>query len=168
MINKVLVFAALLIVVGGVVAQIISRKDNDRPLVITAEAEQDSGLSARKMPVKVVFQNTSDQTIRLLNIFDLVEERKMFFMVRITDMEGTPVDTIGGGKISLSKNAVKYLELGKNERMTVSLDLTDFLPAGKPLKSGTYNVSITYQNQYGENCFKGKVESRPISLNISD
>jgi hypothetical protein len=168
MINKVLMLAALLIVVGGVVAQVISRKDKDHPLVITAEAEQDSGLSARKMPVKVVFQNTSDQTIRLLNIFDMVEERKVFFTVRITDMEGTPVDTIGGGKISLSKNSIKYIELGKGESMTVSLDLTEFLPGSQLPKPGTYNVSITYQNQYGENCFKGRVESRPITLNISD
>jgi hypothetical protein len=83
-------------------------------------------------------------------------------------INGTPINTLGGGKISLSKDSMKYIELRKGKEYRVKLDLKDFLPEKYSLKSGAYNVSVVYRNQYGEDCFKGSLETNTITLHLTE
>lgn len=166
--NKAFLFVALLIVVGGVVAQIISTKADDVPLTLKTETVRAESYSAENMPINLVFRNTGDKTVRLLDVFSDSNANRVFFTIRIIDVNGTPVATIGGGKISLSKSSIKYIELEKGETLSVGLDVTDFLPSEYSLKPGVYSISVAYYNQYGENCFKGKIESRAITVNVPE
>ena len=59
---------------------------------------------------------------------------------------------------------MKYLELKKGSQTSIRINLMDYDPPQYLLKPGLYSASVTYRNQYGENCFKGILESKPIGL----
>lgn len=124
--------------------------------------------STAAIPIEIVFRNNEDEAVNLLNIFDDSTARRIFFSFNLRDINGTPINTLGGGKISLSKDSMKYLELKKDGEYTVRLDLKEFLPEDYSLKPGAYNVSVVYHSHYGENCFKGNLESNVISLHLTE
>lgn len=168
MISKISILVVLVIIAVGIEAQFISKRDDDPPLSLKIEAIDGVTYSSKILPINVVFRNTKDESIRLLDVFRDSKMKLSFFTVKITDANETPINTVGGGKISLSKDAMKYITLKREESYLVPLDLVDFLPTDGRLQPGSYSVSVTYQNQYGEDCFKGKVESNTIILTINE
>lgn len=168
MTRKISLFAVLVIIAVGVAAQMTLLKGDELPISIQVQVVDGTNYSTKNLPVNVIFRNTSDGAIRLLDVFDDSKLKSSFFVAKINDVNGTPIDTIGGGKISLSKDAMQYVVLKKDESHVVRLDLTNFLPGDFKLRPGSYFVSVIYQNQYGEDCFKGKVESNAINLTITE
>ncbi len=158
-----------MVIVFGTLAQIIVTK-SDKP-VLDLRAKLVNGtvyLNDKDIPIDVVFRNVGDKPVRLLGIFDDLAAQRIIFHLKMTDSKGTPIETLGGGKISLSQDSIKYFTLGKDETYTVRLNLKDFLLENYSLKSGSYDVTVIYFNQYGEDCFKGRLKSNPEKLTVAE
>lgn len=163
---------ALLAVTGslvlGTIAQIMNAKEDKPPILIETKTVSGVFYSTQDIPFDVVFRNNEDDVVRLLNVFDDPKSHLIFFIINLRDSNGTPISTLGGGKISLSKDSMKYIELAKGEEFTVRLNLKDYFPSDAAIKAGNYDVSVTYRNQYGENCFRGSVESNTLNLYLNE
>ncbi len=166
LIGSLTVVAITFVVFGGI-AQIV--KDSNKPaLGLEAKIIGEAIYSTKDIPIEIIFRNEEAPILKLLDIFDDADARKIFFTVNLRDDNGTPVSTVGGGKISISRESMKYLELKKDEQYKVSLNLKDFIPPGFSIEAGRYSVSIVYSNQYGKNCFKGRVESNTIDIYLNE
>lgn len=99
--------------------------------------------------------------IRILNKFEPIS---VFFFIHITREDGTPILLPGGAKISFMRGSLDYITLGRGDQHHVTLELGDILPNG--LEAGIYTVSVEYYNQYGDDCFKGILESDQITLTV--
>src|SRR5262249_34289107 len=110
------------------------------------------------IPLEIVFHNDGKEPVRMLDVFNNASSKKIFFVVTLSDANDSPLFTSGGGKITFSKDSPKYLELGPGDETTVMINLVDFVPAARSLEPGIYKLSVTYFNQYGENCFKGPLK----------
>ena len=70
-----------------------------------------------------------------------------------------------GGKISFSSNNMfRYVTLEQEDSFSTVFTLSDLLPNfdWAVVPNGTYSLTGVYKNQYGKNCFKGKLESTNI------
>jgi hypothetical protein len=120
------------------------------------------------VPLKVTFENVSGKRVRLLRVF---KPTTAFFKVNgLMNRANTSV--------SVPKLAVKpeiqadlrrpgswqYLELEPNESFTTQVDVSDLLPSN--LEEGLYEISLTYHNEYGENCFKGTMTTEGAWFSI--
>lgn len=123
--------------------------------------ESDSSTwSVNSAPVSVTFRNSGPNSFELLDLFDPIP---VFFGFQIVRSDGTPLQVPGAGKIHLGPADV--IVLGAGETHTVELDIGSLL-ADAEIKSDSYTVSVTYQNQYGEGCFHGRVESNEVVVTI--
>lgn len=161
----ILVVTALLVI--GAIAQIMNSDDESR-LSIETRSIEGHFYSMRDMPLDVVFKNNGDEVIRLLDVFSDPKLPLILFTVDVRDANGTPIDTLGGGKIALSKDSMKYIVLASKADYKVQLNLKDFLPKDTQIKAGNYNVAVTYTNKYGDDCFKGTVVSNALSLYLNE
>ncbi len=113
------------------------------------------------VPLDIVFQNSSDAPLRILDVFDNPAAKRVFFNIVLKDAEGSSIDIGGGwGRIDMSPGYAKYTELKENETMKVRINLKDYQLPSERLKPGVYSISVTYRNQYGTNCFKGTLKSK--------
>ena len=120
------------------------------------------------LPVQVVFKNVTANSCRIINTFEKVPICLWFFLTRY---DGTPITTRFGGKISFSHSKPpEYIELSPNDTYQLTVDVSNLISKDRYTQSlinqGVYTLSVTYSNQYGKNCFKGRVESEPISVSI--
>jgi len=114
--------------------------------------------------LRITFENNGSQKLRLLAEFDPLP---VFVTFNIVCEDGTPLaDLPGGGKVDFPARQLRYVELEKNEFFGIQIDLATFLTT--PLREGRYQISATYHNQYGENCFQGSVSSPPISVTVKN
>lgn len=164
--GAVLIMVVTCIAVAAI-AQIFNMKNDEPPLILEVRTINGATYSKEDVPLEIVFHNKSEKPIRLLNIFDQPDLVKIFFSLDLTDNNETPIDTLGGGKVSLSKDSIKYIELQKGETHSVKINLKEFLPPNVSFKPETYKVSVKYRNQYGENCFKGTLESNSVDLHLT-
>jgi hypothetical protein len=112
------------------------------------------------IPLDIIFQNDSEEPVRILDVFDNPAAKRVFFNIVLKDAEGSSIDIGGGwGRIDMSPGYAKYTELNENETMKVRINLKDYQLPSERLKPGVYSISVTYRNQYGTNCFKGTLES---------
>jgi hypothetical protein len=118
----------------------------------------------QSIPVRITFQNNGDQEIRMLHHFTPLP---VFFAFGLTRADGTPIGIPGAGKISFMEGQVDYLTLRKNEFFGFETDLATLIPTTAVLPPGQYELSVTYHNQYGENCFQGQLASTPIKLELT-
>ncbi len=118
------------------------------------------------IPLKLTFENVSAKKIRILDAFHEPKALPVFFQFEMKASDGTPIPIAGAGKIDFSKDSLHYVQLAKGQKYEVMLNLADIIPPDEKLKEGVYGVSLTYYNQYGENCFQGKVTSNLIQLHI--
>lgn len=175
----VVVVAIFGFVVAGVITQIPSARSHElgtradsslRPqeresqLDIVVKVVDGENYSTENIPLEIVFTNVSSYTINLLDAFDTSNKKRIFLTVTLRDGHESPFFTSGGGKISFSKNSMKYIELKKGEQTSVRINLIDYDLPHETLKAGLYSVLVTYRNQYGEDCFKGTVTSQPLNL----
>lgn len=155
---------AIVLVFGSWITAICAQ---ERPsgLSLKLEAVPETEYSTRYAPLRITFVNIGGPDQRILNIFDRVGPERVFFTFQIWDRD-TPVGMFGGGKISIPLNGYKYATLKEGEELRLDVDLKRFFPRDFNLAPGTYRVRVKYFNQYGENCFRGALESNPIDLDF--
>ncbi len=151
-------------IVTAALAQVFVKKGEPTGLELGLKLIDTWGGNVDDLPAEVSFRNRTGDTVRILDLFDTGVSSRVFFSITWFDTNGTPVFSTGGGKISPSKASIKYVELKKDEEFLTKIKLREFLPNKEPLKSGLYEVQITYRNQYGEDCFKGRLESKKIRV----
>jgi hypothetical protein len=140
--------------------------DKPRQLSLVTRAVNGALYTTEQAPIQVVFRNDSKNTIRVLDAFRDPGETRVFFSVTLRDVYGVPIFTSGGGKADFAGKSLKYIELGKGEEYVVNINLKEYLPSRVRLEQGGYSVSVVYQNQYGEDCFRGTLESDLLALSL--
>ena len=141
--------------------------DKDAPLEMKVKTVRGAIYTTEDIPLDIVFHNRANEPVKLLNFFNNAAEKRVFFTVTLRDSHGSPFFIRGGGKIDIPRYASTYIELKKGEKTVVRINLSDYLSPITSLKAGVYSVSVLYGNQYGENCFRGTLESNSLSLSLS-
>jgi hypothetical protein len=171
MTRKGLTVAASIVVLisslGLVIARVANRKEVS-PLRLNISTLYDVDYNVSHIPLKVTFENTSEGDVRILQAFKDPAVLPVFFRFGITASDGTPIATRGGGKVTLSPESYQYAVLKRGQKLEVIADVARVLPDGVKLKEGTYHFNLVYQNQYGADCFKGRVESNIIEVRLAD
>ena len=118
--------------------------------------------SPTNIPLRIAFENSGAGKVRLLAVFDPLPVFLSFDIVR---EDGTPLaDLPGGGKVAFPPGLLRYVELAEGEFFGFRVDLAAFL--ARRLDEGRYRIFATYHNQYGENCYQGKVSSPWLELTV--
>ena len=112
------------------------------------------------IPLAITFRN-GGTPVRILRQF---EPLPVFFSFDMVDADGTPLLLPGGGKIDLRRNVMEYVTLARGETYMLAVDIHHLMPS--PLKADAYTLSVTYHNQYGEDCFRGSLHSNTITVTI--
>ncbi len=134
------------------------------PLKIAVSAIPGVVYTKSNVPLRLRFENVSGEEIRILRHF---EPLPVFFAFDMVDEDGMHVAIPGAGKIDFYEGAMKYATLPAGGTLDVDVNLAEVLTRPELVKPGRYMISVTYHNQYGENCFRGMVSSEPISLTLS-
>lgn len=159
--------AVLISSLGLVIARVANRGEVS-PVQLHISTLYDVDYNVSHIPLKVTFENTSKGDVRILKAFKDPAVLPVFFRFGITASDGTPVATRGGGKVTLSPESYQYAVLKKGQKLEVIADVAQMIPDSVKLKEGTYDVNLVYQNQYGTDCFKGRVESNTIQVLLAD
>jgi hypothetical protein len=117
--------------------------------------------SLHLLPLQVTFRNIGDAALRILDQFEPIP---VFFSFNIVYEDGTPIPIAGGGKIDLPSSMKNYITLLPSEHAEIRIDLERLLPGA--IKTGTYQITALYHNQYGEHCFIGSIRSNTITVDI--
>src|SRR5574344_1472095 len=108
--------------------------------------------------IRVSFVNVSSNDVRLLRTFSKRYNQRVWFSMEVVGEDGTPaLPVAAGGKVSI-RRAMEYIVLHPNESFGFVLDYRGLVPTLSP---GRYRVKVTYSNQYGRDCFRGKVSTEP-------
>jgi hypothetical protein len=140
----------------------------DPPLSLELSKIAGARHSQASMPVKVTLENVSNEPLRVLDSFGERHAHRVFFHLDIKSADGQTNMTAGGGKIDLAPRSARYITLNRGEKYELTLDLADLVGDKVRLRSGTYTMTLTDSNQYGEACFKGSVTSNPIQISLDD
>lgn len=136
---------------------------NVHPLQFTVSKEDEGTATNQLGYMRVAFKNVSGEDVRLLRTFDDESTLRFWFSVVVVATNGTPVlDTPAGGKISV-RGAREYLVLKPQESFSFRLDSSKLVPKLSP---GSYCIKVVYSNQYGENCFHGRMESNSLDMKV--
>lgn len=131
--------------------------ESQTPLRIQVSVVEGIIYTKERLPLKVTFVNAGGERLRLLKTFEPISA---FFVFDLVSETGKRVVTTK--EDILPQPRPQYLDLSEGEKFSLQADLTKLLPPD--FGRGKYKVSVTYENQYGENCFKGRVNSMPIDL----
>lgn len=142
---------------------VMSPSGTDTSLKLRIVPVEDAAPTPTSIPVDATLINTGDNVVNILHRFEPIP---VFFAIKIVQADGTPVPTSRGGKIDLPETEIDTRPLLPGESHTVRLDVGRVIPDGVVLEPGEYQIMITYHNQYGSNCFTGRVASSPISLRL--
>lgn len=142
---------------GFVYAQERHKVDKLR-LLIRHEVDSEDPLKLR-----VEFINMGENEIKILKTFSNETNLFIWFHLKVVDAEGTPILGIpSGGKITM-RGKKNYVTLNSKEGYSFFLDASKLVPV---LKKGDYKLNLSYYNQYGEECFHGKIISNTIDIVI--
>ena len=115
--------------------------------------------------IRVSFVNVSSNDVRLLRTFSKRYNPRVWFSMEVVGEDGTPaLPVAAGGKVSM-RGPVEYIVLHPNESFGFVLDYGGLVPALSP---GRYRVRVTYSNQYGRDCFRGKVSTEPFEVKVPE
>jgi hypothetical protein len=112
--------------------------------------------------LRISFENISKKKVTILRCFSPL---RVFVSFRLTKEDGTPLTRPGGGKVSLLESNIKYITLEPDEFFGFKVKLSDIYD-GK-LESGKYTLTVQYHNQYGKNCYQGRIKSNAIEFSYS-
>jgi len=119
--------------------------------------------------IRVEFSNEGIKEICLLRVF---KPTAAFFDVALKSSTGQEILTTKPvvseaiqAKLRNSKN-LNYLDLQSDEAFSVQINASEFIP--RDLQEGSYRITLTYHNEYGENCFKGTKVTEGVWLKIVD
>jgi hypothetical protein len=133
------------------------------PLILTIVLSKSAVATPRRLLVDLEFKNTSKSSIHLLKYFKDETNLSIWFQLHMTLLDGTPVPGIrGGGKIGLQE-PLEYVMVPPGKTFSLQIDFAKFVT---DLQPGTYEMSITYRNQYGNDCFKGELTSNTVVVQV--
>jgi hypothetical protein len=133
------------------------------PLTLVITLMEPSFVVNKSILLNVTFKNVSDDIVRILDSFDDQENLPIWFHLQMVEFNGTPILGIrGGGKINL-RGTLKYMTLKPGERFSLQLDIAKLIT---DQYAGDFKISLTYRNQYGQNCFKGEASSNTLVVSI--
>lgn len=133
-------------------------------LSLTISAVEGAPYTEISMPLRVTFRNEASNEIRILAVFRPIP---VFFSLKLTRTDGTPLNVVGAGKIDLSAADRRYETLKEGENYTAVIDFSEVLTTISLSRGETYVISLTYHNQYGEDCFQGAIHSNSLKMTIS-
>jgi len=134
-------------------------------LKLGISSEDQIELTAKQLLIRITFDNISSKEINILKSFEDNKTLPIWFSISLKSDDGTPISGISsGGKITI-RSEKKYITLGPQEGFFFYIDISKLLPN---LKEGTYQLMITYHNQYGQDCFKGQIDSNIVKIKIVD
>lgn len=165
--KRLIIILAIVLVMsfGLVMARKLQQTKPGEPLKLTLTTLPNVAYTTSHIPLKVTFENVSDRDVRILSAFKKPELSYFFFRPHLKASDGTPIQTVGGGKVAFNQGSMDYIVLKRGDKTDVTIDLSKFLPAQNGLKAGDYECSVSYQNQYGTG-FRGQIESDTIKLNL--
>lgn len=134
---------------------------SDRTLRVNLSTIPGADYGPSSLPLRVTFANERTLPLRILAVF---EPLPVFFTFHVVKSDGTPLALPGGGKIDFGPDGPGYLELPPGGSHTIEFNIGTWF--SRPLDPGPYSVSVTYHNQYGEDCFRGTVASDPIHVEV--
>lgn len=135
------------------------------PLMLVISLVGSSPVQNDRIVLNTVFENVSDDKVRILDSFDVQKNLPIWFQVQMVRLDGTPVSGVrGGGKINL-RGTLKYVTLKPGERFQLQLDIAKMMTERYV---GDFKISLLYRNQYGQDCFKGVVNSNTLALSLVD
>jgi len=139
--------------------------DTQTPLSLSICAVKSSLYTRENIPLRIAFENVSNGKLKILRRFRPVP---VFFSIHMARTDGTPINIPGAGKISFQKDSIEYLELNTKEIFGFQINIADLVTSSNGITEGDYELSITYHNQYGDGCFRGKINSNSINVKIGD
>lgn len=116
---------------------------------------------SRHFVVVARFTNTSTAPLQLLMLFAPLP---VFFTAKLVAATGGAIDVAGMGKLDPPEGSLHSQTLAVGASLDVSLDLAPWIRGA--MAPGQYELSLQYHNAYGESCFKGVVESPPVSVHV--
>lgn len=130
-------------------------------LTISADAKE---LTTTHLPIQATFENVSDRAVKILERSLDKRSRHIWFWLRMTYDSGRPVMRIRrGGKIQL-RGTKDYVTLRPGGTHSINIDAATLAPV---LEAGEYRLKLTYVNQYGRDCFRGRLESNTINVTLT-
>lgn len=120
------------------------------------------------IPLRVVFENVSQEKLRVRRFFGL----GLSFIMSLTNEKGDHLLTSLPTICYVDRNPNwDYLELNPHETFGTPVDVAHWLLKWERHKSyeltpGKYTANIAYLNGKGKNCFKGLIESNTITFNV--
>jgi hypothetical protein len=139
----------------------IRMKEQSSHLQFEISAIPDATYTSENLPLRIAFRNRGPTVAYILDHFDPLP---VFFSFRVVKPDGTPVSLPGAGKIDFGPQAPGLIELGPGKAWSTPVNLTPLIV--EELPPGSYTISATYHNQYGDRCFKGRLSSNTIQVNL--
>lgn len=130
------------------------------PLRLTLHA-QPVPEPARRFAVTARFTNTSANGVRLLKLFDPLPA---FFTTALAPIDNGEIDVAGMGKIDPVEGSLRYADLACGTSFDVDIDLAPWIRA--PVAPVPHRLSMRYHNAYGADCFRGVLDSAPITVSV--
>lgn len=116
---------------------------------------------AQRFPITARFTNASPEPVRLLTLFDPLP---VFFTASLSPVGGNGVDIAGMGKMDPLEGTLSYAQLSPGAHLDAPLDLASWI-RGR-VAPGEHQLSLQYHNVYGADCFKGVLDSMPITVQV--
>ncbi|MBS5508176.1 MAG: hypothetical protein KHX31_06030 [Akkermansia sp.] len=142
----------------------------DSPITLSIRGERYCDPVSPDSPVSFVFKNQGKTPIYLLDLFKVYEEHFLTLSLTIRDDKGEKVlNYVPCIKLGL-RQPLKYVDLLPGGIYLVSFPLSKFIKNRYPegLPKGEYTLTGEYENQFGRNCFKGKLVSPPVKFTVEE
>lgn len=143
----------------------INTKSNNTGDMIFSISKVVNNAKTNETFIELEFKNINSDKIRLLGVF---EPFQIFFTVKVIQEDGNEITLPGAGKVSLSEQELSsYIIISKGKSYKKVINLDEVLKEYSIfLKTGFYKLKISYHNQYGTDCIKGRYDSNEIQFNI--
>jgi hypothetical protein len=120
----------------------------------------------KNLILEMEFKNMSDHDIRLLDLFN---DMKINFFLTITDEKGKATSPFGGAFADFGpKTILQYINIPKGKSLFRTININNILlQTGNPeLPKGVYRIKMSYINNYGKDCIKGRFDANEIKVII--
>jgi len=120
----------------------------------------------KNLILEMEFKNISDHDIRLLDLFN---DMRINFFLTITDDNGKATRPFGGAFADFGpKTILQYINIPQGTTLFRTININDILlKTGNPeLSKGVYRIKMSYINNYGKDCIKGRFDAKEIKIII--
>jgi len=156
----------VILALGLIAPQLAAGSAEESPLKVSLSSVPKVRYTRTHIPLKVTFENTGDESLRILRQFEDPRTLPVFFEFEIKAVGGGMVQVPGAGKITPYRDSEKYVELKKGQTFEVRIDLARLIPPAARMPAGLYDISVIYHNQYGTG-FKGRVASNSVRIKVT-